>query len=176
MFETDRLVLRPFRGSDREPWAAMNADPHVMRYFPSTLSRAEADGVRARVNGKIASTGVGFWALERKADGQFLGFAGLNRISHDDLPIFGEWEVGWRLRADAWGQGYATEAGGFALGHGFGQMGLHRIIAYTARFNAPSERVMQRLGMVRAAHRDFDHPAVPVGSPVRPHIVYMKAA
>jgi ribosomal-protein-alanine N-acetyltransferase len=176
MFETERLVLRAFRNSDREPWAAMNADPRVMRYFPSTLSRAEADGVIDRVNGKIADTGVGFWALERKSDGLFLGFAGLNRIGHDDLPIFGEWEVGWRLRADAWGHGYATEAGGFALDHGFRHMGLKRIVAYTARFNAPSERVMQRLGMMRAADMDFEHPAVPVGSPVRPHIVYVKDA
>lgn len=176
MHETDRLILRAFRNSDREPWARMNADPRVMRYFPATLSRAEADGVMDRVNGKIAQSGVGFWALERKADGLFLGFAGLNRIAHDDLPIFGEWEVGWRLRADAWGQGYATEAGTFALDYGFIRMGLEQIIAYTARFNAPSERVMQRLGMQRAADRDFDHPAVPVGSPVRPHIVYVKSA
>ena len=81
MLETERLILRAFVDADREPWAAMNADPEVMRHFPSTLSREEADAVIDRVNGKIAETGVGFWALERKSDGRFLGFAGLNRIA-----------------------------------------------------------------------------------------------
>jgi RimJ/RimL family protein N-acetyltransferase len=176
MFQTERLILRAFRDEDRAPWAAMNADPEVMRHFPGLLSRAEADAVIDRVNGKIAATGVGFWALERKADGAFLGFAGLNRVGHDDLPVFDMWEVGWRLARHAWGQGYASEAGGFALAHGFGPMGLERIVAYTARSNLPSERVMQRLGMVRAAAMDFEHPAVPVRSPVRPHIVYVKDA
>lgn len=176
MFETERLILRAFRDEDREPWAAMNADPQVMRHFPATLSREEADAVIDRVNGKIADTGVGFWALERKSDGQFLGFAGLNCIAHETLPIFGEWEVGWRLARHAWGQGYASEAGGFALDHGFRAMGLKRIVAYTARTNLPSERVMQRLGMERRADMDFDHPAVPDGHPVKPHIVYEKLA
>jgi RimJ/RimL family protein N-acetyltransferase len=176
MHETDRLILRAFRDEDRAPWAAMNADPQVMAHFPATLSRAEADGVIDRVNGKIAATGVGFWALERKSDGCFLGFAGLNRIAHENLPIYGQWEVGWRLARHAWGQGYATEAGAFALDHGFGAMRLQRILAYTACTNAPSERVMQRLGMVRRADMDFEHPAVPEGNPVRPHIVYLKSA
>lgn len=176
MFETERLILRAFREEDRLPWAAMNADPEVMRYFPALLSREEADGVMDRVNGKIAATGVGFWALERKEDGVFLGFAGLNWVGHDDLPVYGMWEVGWRLARHAWGHGYATEAGAFALRHGFGPMRLPSIIAYTARGNLPSQRVMQRLGMARAASLDFEHPAVPVGSPVRPHIVYRKEA
>jgi RimJ/RimL family protein N-acetyltransferase len=176
MHETDRLILRAFREEDREPWAAMNADPEVMRHFPSTLTREEADAVIERVNGKIAETGVGFWALERKADGAFLGFAGLNCIGHENLPVFGQWEVGWRLARHAWGHGYATEAGAFALSHGFGPMGLKRILAYTARTNTPSEAVMLRLGMVRAADMDFEHPAVPEGHPVKPHIVYLKDA
>lgn len=174
--ETERLILRAFRDADREPWAVLNADPEVMRHFPATLTRPEADAVIDRVNAKIAASGVGFWALERKADGRFLGFAGLNRIAHDYLPIFGEWEVGWRLARHAWGQGYATEAGAASLAHGFQKMGLPRILAYTAATNKPSEAVMRRLGMVRAANRDFEHPLVPRGHPVRPHIVYQKDA
>ena len=176
MHETERLILRAFRNEDRDPWAAMNADPEVMAHFPAPLTRAEADAVIDRVNGKIAETGVGFWALERKADGCFLGFAGLNCIGHENLPIFGEWEVGWRLARHAWGQGFASEAGAFALAHGFGQMGLRQILAYTARTNQPSERVMQRLGMARAAELDFAHPAIPEDAPTRPHIVYRKRA
>lgn len=176
MFETDRLILRAFRDEDREPWAAMNADAEVMRHFPAPLSRQEADALLDRVNGRIAATGVGFWALERKSDGAFLGFAGLNCIGHESLPVYGQWEVGWRLARHAWGQGYATEAGHFALAHGFEVLGLTRILAYAARTNRPSERVMQRLGMIHAPDMDFDHPAVPEGHPVRPHIVYLKDA
>lgn len=176
MIETDRLILRPFRDADREPWAAMNADPEVMRHFPSTLTREEADAVVERVNASIAELGAGFWALERKADGQFLGFAGLNRIRHEQLPIFGQWEVGWRLARHAWGQGYASEAGAAALAHGFGEMGLARILAYTAVTNSPSVAVMKRLGMARAESMDFDHPLLPEGNPIRRHIVYLKDA
>lgn len=176
MIETDRLILRAFLETDREPWAAMNADPEVMRHFPATLSREEADAVIERVNGRIAETGAGFWALERKEDGAFLGFAGLNRIAHEHLPIFGQWEVGWRLARHAWGQGYASEAGAAALAHGFGRMGLPRILAYTAVTNTPSEAVMQRLGMRRAAEMDFDHPLIAADRPIRRHIVYLKEA
>lgn len=176
MIETERLILRPFRDADRDAWAAMNADPEVMRHFAETLTREQADALIDRVNASIAEKGVGFWALERKSDGRFLGFAGLNCIGHAHLPIFGQWEVGWRLARHAWGHGYATEAGGAALAHGFGKMGFPRILAYTAVTNTPSEAVMQRLGMQRAAELDFEHPLVPEGSPIRPHIVYVKEA
>ncbi|WP_199554827.1 GNAT family N-acetyltransferase [Sandaracinobacteroides hominis] len=174
MIETERLILRAFREADGEPWAAMNADPAVMQHFPATLSREEADAAMERVNRSIAEHGVGFWALERKADGRFLGFAGLNRIGHEDLPLFGMWEVGWRLARHAWGQGYASEAGATALSYGFDVKGLDRILAYTAVTNTPSEAVMQRLGMVRATEMDFDHPRVPDESPLKRHIVYVK--
>jgi RimJ/RimL family protein N-acetyltransferase len=176
MIRTDRLILRQFRDADRDPWAAMNADPEVMKHFPATLSRAEADALVDRVAARIAEAGVGFWAVERQADGVFLGFAGLNRIGHEHLPIFGEWEVGWRLARHAWGQGYATEAGRASLAYGLGPMGLKRVLSYTAVTNTPSEAVMKRIGMVRAAELDFEHPMVPPGHPIRPHIVYLKSA
>jgi RimJ/RimL family protein N-acetyltransferase len=175
MIRTERLILRAFRDEDRDPWAAMNADPEVMRHFPATLSREEADSLIDRINKNIADTGAGFWAVERVEDGRFLGFAGLNCIGHD-IPLKGEWEVGWRLARHAWGHGYATEAGRAALANGFGAMGLARIVAYTASTNLPSEAVMQRIGMVRAADMDFDHPLLPEGHHLRRHIVYVKAA
>lgn len=176
MIETGRLILRAFQDSDREPWAAMNADPEVMRHFPSTLTHEEADAVIERVNRSIAEQGAGFWALERKQDGRFLGFAGLNLIGHEHLPIFGQWEVGWRLARHAWGQGYASEAGAASLAHGIDKMGLARILAYTAVTNTPSVAVMQRIGMARAEAMDFDHPKLPDGSPLKRHIVYLKDA
>jgi len=175
MIRTERLILRAFRDEDRDPWAAMNADPEVMRHFPATLSQEEADSLIDRINKSIAETGVGFWAVERAEDGLFLGFAGLNCIGHD-IPLKGEWEVGWRLARHAWGHGYATEAGRAALAHGFGELGLTRIVAYTANTNLPSEAVMQRIGMVRAPDLDMDHPLLPEGHPLRRHIVYLKEA
>ena len=176
MIETERLILRAFREDDREPWAAINADPRVMAFFPAPLTRAEADAAIDRMNASIAATGVGFWALERKADGRLLGFAGLHRVGHATLPLHGQWEVGWRLAHDAWGQGYASEAARFALRLGFDAMGLGRIHAYTARGNLRSVAVMQRIGMVPAPALDFDHPALPEGHPLRAHIVYVKDA
>ncbi len=173
MIRTERLILRQFRDADRDPWAQMNADPEVMRHFPATLTRAEADALIDRVSARIAETGVGFWAMERAEDGAFLGFAGLNCIGHD-IAVKGEWEVGWRLARHAWGQGYASEAGRASLAHGFEDLGLKRIIAYTAITNLPSVAVMQRIGMVAAPEQDFDHPALPEDSPLRRHIVYAK--
>jgi ribosomal-protein-alanine N-acetyltransferase len=111
------------------------------------------------------------WALERKADGRFLGFVGLNCIGHE-IPPKGQWEVGWRLARFAWGHGYAGEAGMASLAHGFGPMGLSRIFAYTASTNAPSMAVMRRIGMTPVPAADFDHPEIAEGHPLRRHVVW----
>jgi RimJ/RimL family protein N-acetyltransferase len=171
MIETDRLRLRQWRESDRLPWRAMNADPEVMRFFPATLSDAEADRLMDRCRDLIAGGGLCFWAVERKADGVFLGFVGLNQIGHD-IPLKGQWEAGWRLARHAWGAGYASEAARASLAHGFETMGLERIVAYTASTNLPSMAVMQRIGMVPVPAEDFDHPVLPEGHPLRRHVVW----
>jgi RimJ/RimL family protein N-acetyltransferase len=149
----------------------MNADRQVMRFFPATLSDQEADRLMDRCRDRIAWGGLGFWAVERKADQAFLGFVGLNQIGQD-IPLKGQWEVGWRLARHAWGAGFATEAARASLAHGFGAMGLDRILAYTASSNLPSMAVMRRIGMVPARHEDFDHPAIPEGHPLRRHVVW----
>lgn len=174
MLETERLILRQWEERDRAPWRALNADPDVMAHFPAVLYAAEADRQLDFCRDVIAGGGTAFWAVERADDGLFLGFAGLNCIGHD-IALKGAWEVGWRLARHAWGHGYASEAGRAALAHGFGAMGLERILSYTASTNLPSEAVMQRIGMERSADFDFDHPLLPEGHPLRRHIVYAKA-
>ena len=166
---TDRLLLRRWRESDLAPFAAMGEDPEVMRYFPALLSRAESDALAARADGLFETYGYGLWAVEKRSTGDFLGFTGLA-----PLPAFipgpAGIEVGWRLARAFWGQGYATEAARASLGFAFGRLELEHVNAITAVVNAPSQAVMERLGMTATA--EFQHPKIPVGSPLRVHIRY----
>jgi len=167
---TDRLVLRGWTAPDRDAFAAMNADPDVMRFFPAVQSRAETDALVDRIEATFASDGFGLWALESRG-GQFVGFTGLVRAA-DGLPVSGEVEVGWRLKRSAWGQGLASEAAREVLGYGFRTAGLDAIMSLTAQINVPSWRVMERLGMRRDRGADFDHPRLAADSPLRRHVVH----
>ncbi|MFL1483631.1 GNAT family N-acetyltransferase [Marinobacter sp. LN3S78] len=168
--QTQRLHLRQWKPEDREPFAALNVDPEVMRYFPSPLTRAQSDAMADKCEALIQEQGWGFWALESRPAGRFLGFVGLNR-PQADLPFNPCVEIGWRLVRSAWGQGYATEAARAALAFGFDELNLPEIVSFTAVLNTRSEAVMKRLGMVRD-RTTFGHPAVPVGSPLREHCLY----
>lgn len=171
MITTGRLILRQWKSSDLEPWAAMNADPEVMRYFPAMLTREEAEAQMARAQDHIAEHGFGFWAVERREDGAFLGFTGLARLKADN-PLQPGVETGWRLARHAWGHGYASEAAKASLKHGFETLGLKSIVAFTATTNLPSQAVMQRIGMVRREDLDFDHPLLPKGHALERHVVW----
>jgi RimJ/RimL family protein N-acetyltransferase len=166
---TDRLVMRRWRDSDRDAYAAMNADPVVMRYFPATLDRAASDASIDRIEALFERQGFGLWALEVAGTGEFIGFTGLNPMP-GGVPGAGGMEVGWRLAQQAWHHGYATEAARAAAGVAFTGAGLAEIWSMTAVINEPSQAVMRRLGMTLYAH--FDHPRVAPGHPVRPHVVY----
>jgi RimJ/RimL family protein N-acetyltransferase len=166
---TDRLLLRRWQDSDRAPFAAMNADPAVMRYFPATQNRAASDASVETIEARFELQGYGLWALELVASGQFIGFTGLNPMP-DGVPGAGGLEVGWRLAEHAWHHGYATEAATAALDVAFNGVGLDQVWSMTAVLNLPSQAVMRRLGMTPQAH--FDHPKVELGHPVRPHVVY----
>ncbi|CAA9336324.1 MAG: Acetyltransferase, GNAT family [uncultured Nocardioidaceae bacterium] len=168
VLRTQRLVLRPWTEADREPFAAMGADPEVMRHFPGLLDRAASDAFVDRCMQRFTDQGWGLWVVDR---GGFLGFTGLSPVP-PTLPCAPAVEVGWRLARNAWGQGYATEAGRAALSYGFDVLGLDEIVSFTATLNLPSIAVMQRLGMTRDPAEDFDHPGVPVGHPVRRHVLY----
>ena len=162
---TPRLVLRRWRDADRAPFAVMNADPVVMEHFPATLTREQSDALVDRIEAHFDEHGYGLWALD--ADGAFLGFTGLVWQTYE-ASFTPALEVGWRLVRSAWGHGYATEAATAALA-----LGLERVdsvISTTAVSNVRSRRVMQRLGM--RFERQFEHPRVPEGHPVRPHVLY----
>jgi RimJ/RimL family protein N-acetyltransferase len=166
---TARLVMRRWRDKDLDAFAAMNADPEVMRYFAATLDRAASDGSVDRIEELFDSQGFGLWALEVADTGKFIGFTGLNPMPAG-VPGAGGMEVGWRLARPAWHHGYATEAAAAAVDVGFNGAGLDQIWSMTAVLNEPSQAVMRRLGMTPYAH--FDHPKIAVGHPLRRHIAY----
>jgi RimJ/RimL family protein N-acetyltransferase len=166
---TTRLFLRQWRSSDRAPFAALNSDPRVMEFFPSPLTQEQSDGMADRCEARIKERGWGFWAVELRTGGAFIGFVGLN-IPPTELPFSPCTEVGWRLAFDYWGYGYATEAARAALRVGFESLGLEEIVAFTTISNRRSRAVMERLGMKESGV--FEHPAVPVGNPLREHCLY----
>lgn len=174
--ETPRLILRRFCEADRAPFASLNADPRVMRFFAAPLSRAESDGLIARIEAHWQKDGFGFAAVERREDGAFIGMVGIQRLDEAAFPFAPAVEVGWRLAFDFWGKGYASEAAEAAMAYGFDGLKLHEIVAYTAEANLPSQAVMARIGMTRDPNGDFDHPRLPEGHPLRRHVVYRKRA
>lgn len=161
--------MRRWRDSDRVPYAAMNADPQVMRYLPSTLDRAQSDSHIDQMEQRFQQFGFGLWALELADTAEFIGFTGLNPMP-DGVPGAGGMEVGWRLARQAWRHGYATEAARAALGVAFDGAGLDEVWSITAVLNEPSQAVMRRLGMRLHAH--FEHPRIPAGHRLRPHVAY----
>lgn len=169
---TARLLMRRWRDSDREPFAAMNADPAVRRYFPDLLDRAASDTSIDRMEALFDQQGFGLWALEVTGTGEFIGFTGLNPMPRG-VPGVGGMEVGWRLAESAWHHGYATEAATAAVGVAFGGAGLAELWSMTAVVNEPSQAVMRRIGMTRYA--SFEHPRIKRGHPLRPHVVYRLA-
>jgi RimJ/RimL family protein N-acetyltransferase len=167
---TDRLTMRRWRDADREPFAALNGDPETMRFFPATLDRAASDIFIERIEARFGQQGYGLWALEVTDTGEFIGYTGLNPMP-PGVPGEGGMEVGWRLLRHAWHQGYATEAAKAAVGVAFDEtVALPEIWSMTAVRNEPSQAVMWRIGMTE--YTRFEHPAVPEGSDLRPHVLY----
>ena len=170
-FDTDRLRLRQWRESDFAPFAAMAADPQVMEFLLPLPTRADSDAAVARTRSRIAENGWGFWAVEHRESGEFMGFTGLNSPMAE-LPFSPCVEIGWRFARKWWGHGYASEAARAALQVGFERLGLEEIVAFTAWNNTRSAAVMQRIGMTEDADGAFDHPLVPEGHALRRHRLY----
>lgn len=167
--ETARLRLRQWQESDLVPFAALNADPQVMEFFPEPLSRQASDELAMKLRALIEQRGWGVWAVEVKGGVPFIGFVGLH-VPAAILPFSPCVEMAWRLGAAHWGRGYASEAAGGALRVAFERLALPEVVAFTAVGNQRSRRVMERLGMQYSSH--FAHPGVPAGSPLRPHVLY----
>jgi RimJ/RimL family protein N-acetyltransferase len=168
---TPRLLLRPWRDDDIAPFAALNADPRVMEYFPRLLDRSESDAQVARIRAHFDRHGYGAWAVEAPGVAKFIGYVGLGipRFESHFTPCV---EIGWRLSFEHWGHGYATEAARAALEFGFDELQLDEIVSFTVPANLRSRRVMERLGMIHSPAQDFDHPLVPKGHALRRHVLY----
>lgn len=168
---TERLLLRQWKPQDRDPFAAMCADPSVMRYFPSTLTREDSDALVDRIEETFARRGFGLWAVEISGVAPFAGFIGLTepRFEAHFTPCV---EIGWRLAAEFWNRGYATEGAKAALAFGWDVLRLDEIVAMAVPSNHRSLRVMEKLGMARHPADDFDHPRLGSGHPLRRHVLY----
>jgi RimJ/RimL family protein N-acetyltransferase len=170
LLTTARLGMRKWEDSDLEVFTAMNRDPRVMEFFPRIWTAEESAAMVAKAGTFLEQNGYGPFAVDELATGEFIGYVGLLR------PSWEAWftpcvEIGWRLRREAWGRGYATEAAAACLACGFGEWGLERIYSFTSVANVRSERVMQKIGMTLAG--EFDHPGIESGHPLRRHIVYV---
>ena len=168
---TERLLLRPWREDDLEPFAALNADLSVMAFFPSVLSRNDSDALAERMAAHIDTHGWGLWAVEVPGVAALAGYIGLS-VPGFAAPFTPCVEIGWRLAREHWGQGYAIEGARAALAFGFTALKLDEIVSFTVPANLRSRRVMERLGMTRAEADDFDHPGLPVEHPLRRHVLY----
>ncbi len=183
MIRTERLILRDWRESDTAPWAAMNADPEVRQFLGPPLTSEQAAAWAINYQDDLDRYGYGYWALEVRATGEFIGFAGLAEVD-EEMPYAGIGvgvdcgpgagvDIAWRLTRSAWGRGYATEAGLAVLGFGFGELRLPEIVSVTMARNVRSQAVMQRIGMTTDPSWDFDDPDVEDLS-LRRHVVYRR--
>jgi RimJ/RimL family protein N-acetyltransferase len=173
MIETERLIIRPWRESDRAEYLATCNDEAVTAHLGGPAKIEDIDAAFGRIRKSQEENGFCFWAIERKLDGQFLGYCGLKVIADDVTPVKGEIEIGWRLRRDAWGQGYAFEAAQAALNWAWANLGVPRIVSFTTPPNEASWRLMERLGMTRRPDLDFAHPAFAPEHPLSRHITYV---
>jgi RimJ/RimL family protein N-acetyltransferase len=168
---TDRLLLRRWRPDDRPAFARLNSDPRVVEYLAGALAPAESDALADRIEAHFQRHGFGLWALEVPGITPFAGFVGLANVRFDAhfTPCI---EIGWRLAAEHWNRGYATEGARAALQFGFEQLPVKEIVSFTTVANVRSRRVMEKLGMTHAASDDFDHPGLSEGHPLRRHVLY----
>ncbi len=170
---TGRLILRQWRPSDLSAWAALNADPEVRRFWPSTLTAQESDTQAQRFQGHIEQHGFGFWAMEAVKDSSFVGMTGIKHVGFS-APFTPAVEIGWRLAREHWGKGYATEAAKASLRDGFGRLGLSEIVAFAALGNAAAFCVMERIGMKRIIDGDFTIPELGKGPLARSALYRIK--
>jgi RimJ/RimL family protein N-acetyltransferase len=169
-FHTERLHLRQWKTPDWDAFAAMNADPEVMAYFPHLLDRATSDDMANRIYAELTQRGWGLWAVEIPGEASFIGFVGLH-IPGFDIPCEAGIEMGWRLAKPYWGKGYATEAARAVLAIGFMQLQLPEIVSFAALKNRRSQAVMERIGM-HCNNEYFEHPLLPDDHPLRRHALY----
>lgn len=169
--ESERLLLRRWRDSDRPLFARMNADPRVMEFLPAILSEQESNSFADRIETHFSKHGFGLYAAELRSESRFIGYVGLN-VGTFQAAFTPCVEIGWRLATEYWGQGLATEAAREIVRHGFTELGLEELVSFTVPANLRSIRVMEKVGMSRDPNGDFDHPQLPAGHRLRRHVLY----
>ena len=171
VLDSERLRLVDFSTAHLDDFAAMNADPDVMEFFPAVLSREESAAMLHRLIEHRRRHGFSLFALHLKSDNRFVGFTGFLRadfVAHFTPAV----EIGWRFAKFAWGQGLAPEAARACLSYGFDDIGLTEIVSFTAALNKRSMRVMEKIGMQHDPADDFDHPNLAAGDPLCRHVLY----
>jgi RimJ/RimL family protein N-acetyltransferase len=169
--ETERLLLRNWERRDREPFARLNADERVMEFMPARLSRAESDDYVDHIEDHFREHGFGVYALELRREREFVGYTGLV-VPGFDAHFTPCVEIGWRLSAEHWGRGLATEAAKAAVRFAFESLALDSLVSFTVPANTRSRRVMEKIGMTHDPSDDFEHPGLPQGHPLRRHVLY----
>jgi 3-dehydroquinate dehydratase / shikimate dehydrogenase len=171
--KTERLILRQWENTDLLPFAAMNADPIVMEYFPAPLSNEESNQFANKIQKELSEEEFGLWAVEIPNISPFIGFIGLHRADFDAdfCPCI---EIGWRLAKEYWGKGYATEGAKAVLEYAFNTLKLNEVLSFTATINDRSQKVMRRIGMEHDLTGSFEHSMVSENSPIKPHVLYRK--
>ncbi len=168
---TPRLLLRRWRPEDREPFAALNADPRVAEFLAGVLTVEQSNATVDRIEAHFEKHGFGLWAVEVPGITSFAGFVGLSipRFEAHFTPCI---EVGWRLAAEHWNHGYATEGARAALQFAFESLQAQEIVSLTTVGNLRSRHVMEKIGMTHSPQDDFDHPLLAEGHPLRRHVLY----
>jgi RimJ/RimL family protein N-acetyltransferase len=171
VLETERLTLRAWRQSDREPFARMNADPRVMEFLPGILSRSDSEAFADRIEAHFSAHGFGLFATELRMSGEFIGFTGLAVPSFEAhfTPCV---EIGWRIAFAHWRQGLATEAARAVLRYAFETAEMDEVVSFTVPANVRSRRVMEKIGMTHNPADDFEYPRLAEGHPLRRHVLY----
>lgn len=169
MIETERLILRQWKKSDSLPFINMGLDPDVMKYLPNLLTENESLEIINKIEDVFDKKHWGFWAVELKETGEFIGFIGLHDQPEqfDFSPCV---EIGWRLAKEHWGKGYATEGAKAALEYAFNKLKLKKVVSFTSLANKQSESIMKKIGMTKVSY--FNHPEFSSTPDLEKHILY----
>jgi len=171
--ETERLVIRGYRTSDLDAWAAMCADPRVMDFLSPVQTRARSKEIAERLQASLERDGYGWSVVEIKGGASFAGYVALQKIPFE-TTIDPPFEIGWRFAREHWGCGYASEGGARLLRFAFEELDRREVVAMTAAINVRSQAVMRRLGMTHDPAESFEHPRIAVGDRLRPHVLFRK--
>ena len=187
LLQTERLLLCTWSAEDTEVLLALSRDPEVMRFFPGPAPREQIEALVGRQQEALAAGRPGLYAVHTRetepGGSRCIGFVGI-MVPRFRAPFMEPFtasatpcvEIGWRLRRDAWGRGYASEAAREVLRHGFETLGLPEVVSFTAVVNEPSRAVMRRIGMRHDHDGDFDHPVLDPGHPLERHVLYRLTA